>query len=154
MDTTKHSVDSLLEIFSAELGRSLAGFDRIILDPPCSGFGKRPDLLPEFPKAEYFLMQRKLLMTAWSLLRPNGVIVYSTCSVLPQENEKVIEYLLSKVSDAEIEALKYSQYGTPGIEFNGISALKHCRRFLPPSIDTVGFFIAKLRKIQTKEISC
>lgn len=146
MDTTKYPIESLLQIFSTKINRNILGFHRIILDPPCSGFGKRPDLRPEFPKADYFLLQRKLLLIAWDLLLPNGLLIYSTCSILPQENEKVLCYLLKRKSNVVIESLIYPDYGVPGIPFEGEQDLIRCRRFLPPYCDTVGFFIAKLRK--------
>lgn len=146
LDPSKYPIESLVQIFSSKIGQNISGFHRIILDPPCSGFGKRPDLGPEFPKADYFLLQRKLLLIAWDLLLPNGLLIYSTCSILPQENEKVLGHLLKKKSDVVIESLIYPNFGLSGFPFEGEQELVRCRRFLPPTCDTVGFFIAKLRK--------
>jgi 16S rRNA (cytosine967-C5)-methyltransferase len=78
-----------------------ATFDAILIDAPCSGLGtvrrdpdikwkRRPDDLPVFAAA-----QRQLLERAAPLLRPDGSLVYSTCSSEPEENEQVVEAFLS-----------------------------------------------------------
>jgi 16S rRNA (cytosine967-C5)-methyltransferase len=87
-------------------------FDRILLDAPCSGTGvirRHPDikchLTPE-RIAETTAQQAKLLNALWPLLKPGGLFLYSTCSVLPEENEAQIAQLLSLHTDIEIEPLK------------------------------------------------
>ena len=77
--------------------RHRAGFDRVLVDAPCTGTGtwrRNPDakwtLRPEDP-AELADLQRRILDSASRLVRPGGRIIYVTCSLLPQENESQAE---------------------------------------------------------------
>jgi len=82
-------------------------FDRILVDVPCSALGvirRHPDikmLRRETDIAELQAIQQKILMAAWELLLPGGILVYATCSVLKQENELQIEQFLTHHPDAE-----------------------------------------------------
>ena len=82
-------------------------FDKIILDAPCSGSGmfRKEDKMAEdwsYNKVLKFAeTQKELIMYAYEMVKPGGVIAYSTCSFSMEEDEDVIEYLLSK-TDAEI----------------------------------------------------
>jgi len=82
-------------------------FDRILVDVPCSALGvirRHPDikiLRRETDIAELQSIQQQILMAAWELLLPGGILVYATCSVLKQENELQIEKFLNKQSDAK-----------------------------------------------------
>ncbi len=74
--------------------------DRVLLDAPCSGLGtlhKRPDIrwrqTPE-KIAELTLLQQELLSTAATWVKPQGILVYATCTINPQENEKVVQSFL------------------------------------------------------------
>ena len=74
-------------------------FDKILLDAPCSGSGT---LLPDAPvKISPKLiencarMQKRLLQKGLKLLKKGGILLYSTCSVLKEENEEAVEYALS-----------------------------------------------------------
>ncbi len=88
----------------ADLGGRQApeSFDRILLDPPCSGWGT-VDKHPKAAKiwrgektAALIALQRKLLETAVSLLRPGGALVYSTCTTNPAENEEQTAWALER----------------------------------------------------------
>jgi 16S rRNA (cytosine967-C5)-methyltransferase len=76
-------------------------FDRILLDAPCSGTGvirRHPDikLLRRLPDIDGFATtQRRLIERCLSLLRPGGRLLYSTCSLLPEENERLVESVLA-----------------------------------------------------------
>lgn len=76
-------------------------FDRILLDAPCSALGNRPllrnDMSPRM-LASYPVVQRKLLRSAVELLRPGGVLVYSTCTVAAAENEEMVAWVLEKMA--------------------------------------------------------
>jgi 16S rRNA C967 or C1407 C5-methylase (RsmB/RsmF family) len=146
VDPTLLKSSELLLDISAKAHRDIRGFHRIILDPPCSGFGKRPDLLPTMPNAQFSRLQKKLLFLAWDLLLPSGILVYSTCSILPNENEAVIASFLESRDDVVVESLKCSR-GAPGLQMMKNSELEKCKRFIPIERDLIGFFIAKLRKI-------
>lgn len=86
-------------------------FDRILLDAPCSGFGvlnKRVDLKWKRTEQDILNMiklQRKLLNSAAQSVKPGGIIVYSTCTIEPEENEKVIETFLEEHHNFELESL-------------------------------------------------
>lgn len=101
-------------------------FDRILLDAPCSGLGNRPVLttninskvLLSFPK-----LQKKLLDTAVKLLKVNGILVYSTCSVTAVENEMNVAYVLNKFSSQmELETASpiFGNFGLPNLGLNNV----------------------------------
>jgi len=92
--------------------RSLLGcdlMDRVLVDAPCSNtgvLGKRPEArwrLREGDIARLAEAQVKLLSAAAAIVRPEGVLVYSTCSIEPDENEKVVERFLEKFPGFRIE---------------------------------------------------
>jgi len=78
-------------------------FDRILLDPPCSGLGNRPRFIDKTNLSSFMGFpdyQKKLVDVAVALLKPGGTLVYSTCTISPYENEEMVHYLLSKYSDS------------------------------------------------------
>ena len=82
--------------------KRLAGkIDRVLVDAPCTGFGtlrRNPDLKwrqPESALAELAAKQRAILAAAATLVKPGGRLVYATCSVLPDENEAVVDAFLA-----------------------------------------------------------
>jgi len=133
-------------------------FDKILVDAPCSGTGTirkslktlriwNPDMVKRLSA-----QQRQLVDTAFQNLKKDGILVYSTCSLEPEEDEYVIDYLLNKYENAKLEkielrGLKSSDpilnFGDK--EFN--SEIKKCLRLWPQDNDTEGFFVAKIRKI-------
>lgn len=136
-------------------------FDRVLCDVPCSGDGtirKNPHILRnKWSEAEaqgLFSVQCRILKRGLELLRPGGVLVYSTCSLNVLENERVVQAVLSGFGpQVEIEP-----FDIPGLVMRrGISAgpsmpgglglpLERCKRILPHDQDTGGFFIARIRK--------
>lgn len=77
-------------------------FDRILLDAPCSGLGNRPILATTISCKEqrsYPNIQRKLFIAAIRLLKVGGVLVYSTCTIFPSENEEIVAWALQKYGD-------------------------------------------------------
>jgi len=126
-------------------------FDRVLLDAPCSCEGviakdksrkinHRPEDI-EFCAAR----QSALIEPAIRVVKPGGLLVYSTCSFAPEENEIIVNHLLEKL-DVEIEPIRYGSEGLTRfglLHFN--PSLKNTRRFYPHIHDTVGFYIAKLR---------
>ena len=77
-------------------------WDRVLLDVPCTGsgnYGRKPDSRyrrTESHLAELVLLQRELLEKGAKLLRPGGILVYSTCSIFPEENREQIQWLLER----------------------------------------------------------
>jgi NOL1/NOP2/sun family putative RNA methylase len=125
-------------------------FDRVLLDAPCSGnyvtdgawFSKRR--LRDFEgNAE---RQRRLLRTAVGLLRPGGVLVYTTCSLEPEEDELNVQWLLEN-HDVTLERVEGP--GSPGLtEVVGErldDEVTKCRRFWPDETETQGFFVVRVR---------
>jgi 16S rRNA (cytosine967-C5)-methyltransferase len=116
-------------------------FDRILLDAPCSGTGvirRHPDikhLRRESDIAALAVRQRELLEALWQLLAPGGIFLYTTCSVLPQENEDVVSDFLSRHADAAVEKID----ALWGIE-------THSGRQLLPATDHDGFYFSRLTK--------
>jgi 16S rRNA (cytosine967-C5)-methyltransferase len=83
-------------------------FDRILLDAPCSATGvirRHPDIkilrraedIPQLIK-----LQQQILDQLWPLLKPGGMLIYATCSILPQENTQQVEYFLARQADARL----------------------------------------------------
>ena len=131
-------------------------FDKILLDAPCSGTGtlqKSPDTLKIYnpgmiKKLSY--QQKRMILKAYSLLKSGGVLVYSTCSLEPEENERVIDYLLEK-TDAKLEkaSLQNLKSSPLVLEFEGKkynSEIKECLRIWPQDNHSEGFFVARIRK--------
>ena len=115
--------------------------DKIICDVPCSGFGvlaKKPELRYKSPDESASLpkIQRDILDNACKYLKSGGVIIYSTCTILPDENEKNIEAFLAEHLDFSLEAW---QVGDIVAENGMITLLPHIHK-------TDGFFIAKLKR--------
>ncbi|QEY11681.1 16S rRNA (cytosine(967)-C(5))-methyltransferase RsmB [Cellvibrio sp. KY-YJ-3] len=117
-------------------------FDRILLDAPCSATGivrRHPDIkVLRTPEELDKLgeLQAQLLKSLWSLLKPGGILLYATCSVMPKENTRVIEAFIARQQDAICDELM--------VEW-GLS--QPCGRQLLPQLDGHdGFYYARLRK--------
>ncbi|HPR09526.1 MAG TPA: RsmB/NOP family class I SAM-dependent RNA methyltransferase [Candidatus Saccharibacteria bacterium] len=87
-------------------------FDKILLDAPCSGEGlMRLNNDKDFATwsvahiKRLQQLQKKLITQAWQLLKPGGTLVYSTCTMAPEENEAVIDYLLRKNNDVQVKSI-------------------------------------------------
>ncbi len=134
-------------------------FDRILIDAPCSGEGT----LRSTPKTALMWnpqtiislskLQKRLVESALEVLKPNVVLVYSTCTHAPEENEGVISYILDKFKDKiKIESLSLPIKCNQGItswekDKYDREVTKSCRIY-PHVANTEGFFIAKLKKIR------
>jgi 16S rRNA (cytosine967-C5)-methyltransferase len=127
-----------------------AVFDRVLVDPPCSGLGTlqaRADLRWRVtPQAitEMSAVQRTILAAGAEALRPGGVLVYSTCTISPTENEHVIANFLDSHADFRLDDLVSElPASTPGEPERGLAGTLMT---LPHRDRTAGFFIARLRK--------
>ena len=132
-------------------------FDKILVDAPCSGTGTIRKSLKTIhiwnPKmiTKLARQQKELIVSAFENLKVGGEMVYSTCSVEPEENEGVVNYLLEKFDNAEILKVDLSGLKTspPIMGFKKEKykkEIKGCLRIWPQDNDSEGFFIAKLRK--------
>jgi tRNA (cytosine49-C5)-methyltransferase len=131
-------------------------FDRILVDAPCSGVGAARKSLKTFlmwnPQMVKRLSatQKALIEAAFSKLKRGGTLVYSTCTLEPEENEGVISFLLNNHPDASCEEIALPlERGRPVMEFNDVkynAGVANTLRLWPYSNDTEGFFVAKIRK--------
>jgi NOL1/NOP2/sun family putative RNA methylase len=127
-------------------------FERVLLDAPCSCEGViAKDLSRKTTHTpadvEYCSdRQQKMIRSAAHLVKPGGLLIYSTCSFAPEENEIVVNMLLQESDNIEIEPLDWGSSGLTGFDYVEIdSRLKNARRLYPHIHDTTGFFIARLR---------
>jgi tRNA (cytosine49-C5)-methyltransferase len=132
-------------------------FDKVLVDAPCSGTGtirkSFKTLLMWNPSMVRRLSgtQRQLLETGFNNLRPGGTLVYSTCSLEPEEDEAVVSYLLNKYENAQIEDIELPglKRSEPVMSFEGKDfnpGVAKCLRIWPQDNDTEGFFITKIIK--------
>ena len=115
--------------------------DRVICDVPCSGLGvfaKKPDLrykslesIAELPELQY-----EILSSCAGYVKPGGILVYSTCTLNPQENENITDRFVS-----EHPEFSYEPFGVGSLDANDGKIT-----LLPHKHGTDGFYIAKLRK--------
>ncbi|QYR53298.1 16S rRNA (cytosine(967)-C(5))-methyltransferase RsmB [Lysobacter soyae] len=88
-------------------------FDVIVIDAPCSATGivrRQPDVLlhrREHDLAELTVLQANLMDNLWRVLKPGGVMIYATCSILPEENEDQVSAFLSGTPDAQLRPLDH-----------------------------------------------
>lgn len=115
-------------------------FDKILLDAPCSATGvirRHPDikwLRKEEDIAELAELQGKILKALWARIKPNGVLLYATCSVLPEENSQQIQRFVETTADAILVEMDFAGEKTV------------MKQFLPQQNGGDGFFYAKLIK--------
>lgn len=117
-------------------------FDRILLDAPCSGLGvirRKPDLKWNKSMAdikEIVQLQQQLLQNISTLLKPDGILVYSTCTIERSENEAIVESFLHQNKEFEVVpfAPLTANHATTGVQI------------LPQDFHSDGFYIAALRK--------
>ena len=133
-------------------------FDKILLDAPCSGEGT----IRSTPKTlemwniktieNLSRLQKSLIASAIAILKPKGVLVYSTCTHAPEENEEVIDFALKNFK-IEVEIIKLPKelkcrQGMLNWKDKEYSKdVKNSCRIYPQDSDTEGFFIAKIKKV-------
>jgi tRNA (cytosine49-C5)-methyltransferase len=151
LQQTMYGIERLARSFPEE------SFDKILLDAPCSGEG-----LMNISKAKDFeywstaqikrlqQLQKRAITSAWQLLKLGGTLVYSTCTMAPEENELVVDYLMQRNNDATVVPID-TQLPNRYAALNSWhdkaikSDLSGCIR-LAPSEDLEAFFVAKLIK--------
>ena len=134
-------------------------FDKVLLDAPCSSEGLvRKDFtaLKEWNQTLVWKksdLQKNLIRKSLQLLKKGGELVYSTCSLSPEENEEVINMLVEE-GKTEVLETKIKNFKTRNglTNYNGKkydSSLKKCVRIYPQDNDSQAFFIAKITKTAT-----
>ena len=135
-------------VVTQQPGEKITGmqFDKILVDAPCSNSGsfkgktkKSAEIMKlwnEKRVKRFAKMQKKLLLHAYNLLKPKGIVVYATCSLDPEEDEQVVDYVVEKTG------AKLLKINVP-IKGDGEKYLK----IWPQYQNTDGFFVAKLQKV-------
>lgn len=132
-----------------------AFFDRIVVDAPCSGegmFRKDDTAIAEWSEEHVAMCAQRqygILTEAATMLKPGGVLVYSTCTFAPDENEGVISKFLREHDDFVIEEVSHDEAFLPGrpdwIQ-NPAEGLEHTMRLMPHKLRGEGHYIAVLRR--------
>jgi 16S rRNA (cytosine967-C5)-methyltransferase len=143
-----HASSVRVELADAALARPEGPvFDRVLVDPPCSGLGTlqaRPDLRWRAAAEQVVEMvrtQAAILAAGSRALRPGGVLVYSTCTISPEENERQIERFLARNSHFALDELvSEQQIHTHPRAAGVLLTMPHRER-------TAGFFIARMRRV-------
>ncbi len=125
--------------------------DKVLLDAPCSCEGviykdKSRKTSRGAKDIEFCSkMQRKLIISAYNSLKRGGILVYSTCSLTPEENELVLEYLLEMCRCELMEI----EWGDNALDLNlkFKNEIKKAKRFYPHKHRCAGFFVAKIKKV-------
>ncbi len=141
---------------NALLKKSDLRFDKILVDAPCSGEGtlrKSPKTFQMWNEnmiKKIAATQKRLAESALKLLKVGGLMIYSTCTLSPEENEEIVNHLLENfnVSIEKIELpLKFREGVCSWEGKNYDKSLLNCLRLYPQDNDTDGFFVAKIRKL-------
>ncbi len=145
--------------------RQLEAFDKILLDAPCSGEGlmslnaRDASLFDSWSVAHIRRLsdlQKRLILEAWRLLKPGGTLVYSTCTMAPEENEAVVDWLLRRQPDARLVPTDIAPLSNrvPAVQSWNDRDLTHdlggCLRLMPGTL-TEAFFVAAFRKTPLAE---
>jgi NOL1/NOP2/sun family putative RNA methylase len=131
-------------------------FDKVLVDAPCSGTGTIRRSLkilamwgPSMVK-KMASQQKQMIASGFEALNPGGTLVYSTCTMEPEEDEGVVSWLLEHYPDARIEEINLDIKRSPAItEFSGEkynSEVSKCLRIWPQDNDSEGFFVARINK--------
>lgn len=141
---------------SSETPEKLCGlfpesFDRILVDAPCSGegmFRKDADMVKSYRSRgpeEYAPIQRAILECAVKMLRPGGMLLYSTCTFDEEENEGTVRHILNAFPDMSLQSLPQREGFARGI------GLPECVRLFPHRVEGEGHFLALLKKAERGE---
>ncbi|MDJ0658408.1 MAG: 16S rRNA (cytosine(967)-C(5))-methyltransferase [Crocosphaera sp.] len=137
---------TIIEGDSRHLTEFMDQADRVLVDVPCSGLGtlhRHPDIrwrqTPEKIR-ELSLLQLEILTQAAQWVKPQGTLVYATCTLNPTENQEIIETFLSRHSYWQIET------PSPNWLFSSFVTSSKWIEILPHEQDTDGFFMVKLKK--------
>lgn len=135
-------------------------FDKILIDAPCSGegmFRKEPAVIKSWLEKGndfYAKLQREILDSAVQMLRPGGLLLYSTCTFSPMEDEGSVDYVLKKYPELKVREVEPYEGFCPGMPEQvegGDDLLSRCVRIFPHRMRGEGHFLALLEKEGEKE---
>ena len=130
-------------------------FDKILIDAPCSGegmFRREPRMIKDWEEKgpEYYApIQKEILQNAYEMLKPGGMMVYSTCTFSPKEDEETVQWLLDTYPDMQICEVQQKEgfsQGRPNWIDNGSESLKKCIRIFPHRAKGEGHFAVLMQK--------
>lgn len=139
-----------------------AYFDKILIDAPCSGegmFRKEKRMIKSWEERgpESFIgIQRELLLQAARMLKPGGILLYSTCTFDPRENEEAIEFLIEKHPEFELQNITwYEGFSNGRAEFTKSKnkELEKAIRIWPHKMRGEGHFMALLQKRKVDNVA-
>ena len=142
-----------------EFPKVIGGFDRVLLDAPCSGTGviaKDPSVKTNKTEKDFMQLphlQKQLLLCAIDSVdhtsKTGGYVIYSTCSVSVEENEQVVQYALTKRPNVRLVETGLT-FGVDGfVSYMGKQfdpKMKMTKRFYPHTYNVDGFFVSKFKK--------
>ena len=145
-------------------------FDRILVDAPCSGegmFRKQPAIMKnweQYGTGYYNDLQKQILPNAYAMLKKGGMLLYSTCTFSPEEDEETVKFLLDRYEDLElvdaIPANRKEEYVRMGFDHGRkefmkepVSDIEKTVRLFPHKLEGEGHFLALFRKKGEAEYS-
>jgi 16S rRNA C967 or C1407 C5-methylase (RsmB/RsmF family) len=137
----------------AVFGRLKGYFDIIVIDAPCSGEGmfRDPVAVGEWNPANASHCaerQKRIIMDVWPALKENGLLIYSTCTFNPAENEENVLWLVENTGSNSLRMDISDFDGIKEIEYKGITGYG----FYPGEVKGEGFFISAVRKTGPEEV--
>ena len=151
--------DIVLRMPGQRLGRIFPEyFDRVLVDAPCSGISRiGPRDRVDFDATTFVNIQRQLLVSALKAVKAGGTIVYSTCTITPEENEALIDEMIHgyPLQVEEIKDWDYPFIRNGRLNYddrNYDSTIKNTRRVYPYPQPYETFFVARLRKTDSMSV--
>lgn len=130
-------------------------FDKILIDAPCSGegmFRKEPSMMKAWEKngPDFFSkLQREIVDSGMAMLKPGGMMVYSTCTFSVEENEGTLKYILDNYPDMHVIPIEQTGEGLMSAHpewVDGPEEIRHAKRLWPQHLKGEGHFTALLQK--------
>lgn len=137
-------------------------FDKVLVDAPCSALGtlsKNSEILKWWGSEKVGRLmntQKALILSGFDSLKPGGLMVYSTCTLTPQENEYIVDYLLQKrpnarILDFELNGVRLRNGVTHWGKFQFRQEVEKCKRIEPYHNENFeGFFMALITKLSSR----
>ena len=145
--------------YAAEIAHSIEPVDLILADVPCSGegmFRKEEEAVRQWsPRlvADCAALQRSIVRDIWPLLKPGGILIYSTCTFNPEEDEQNVEWIAHELGAEPLSIPIDDGWGIRG-DLRKVQATDNplpCYHFLPGLVRGEGFFLAVLQKQGTHQ---
>jgi 16S rRNA C967 or C1407 C5-methylase (RsmB/RsmF family) len=127
--------------------------DFVLFDPPCSALGTRPKLFIDKSEKElqdYSNNQCRLLRIADQFVKPQGILMYNTCTIPKEENEEIVRYAVNRLNYKILPIpSQFSMLAFPGIPIENLEKndTQKLMRFYPNRQEGCGYFIALLQKV-------